>query len=76
MMTNTDTDDRVTMEDYLDDSDGTGEAAQTEPDQLPDDHDPYACEHCGRSFDHLGVRASKVRKKHEKRCPERDQDAE
>lgn len=71
-------DDRVTMADYIDDVEpGDGESHDGDggirpvPPQVGD---PNACDHCGRSFDHLGVRASKVCKKHEQRCQERDAD--
>lgn len=62
--------DTPTMQDYLDDGDREPDA---DPAPAPDDYDPHACDHCGRSFDHLGVRASKVRRKHEQRCEEADE---
>lgn len=61
-------DDRVTMADYHD-----GEP-DTPPSPPTTDADPYTCEHCGRSYAHLGVRASKALRKHQDfhGCPEAD----
>lgn len=56
--------DHPTMDDYLDGD----EPDPPEPEPLPDDYNPYTCDHCGRSFHEYGVRASKVLRKHERRC--------
>ena len=71
----TNTDDQVTMEDYLDDAEEASETTETSTSEVSDDYDPNACDNCGRSFEHFGVRASKVLRRHERRCTGSDQDA-
>lgn len=61
--------DSPTMEDYLDGSEPEPPGVEVD---VPDDYQPYACDHCGQSFEHFGVRASKVLRKHEQRCKECD----
>jgi hypothetical protein len=64
--------DNPKMDDYLDGS-------ESDPDKLvsvPDDYQPYTCDHCGKQYSKAdwGVRISKVVRHHEERCAERDTD--